>query len=465
MIRVNKRSDVSKIFIFNIIFLIINLSFNHVLAKVVHIRVNESRDFAVKLAVVTYEHSNTPTELSKITEIITNDLDYSGQFKVLSLNLNTNEIKDKLFTNNNDNFKKLDFKFWKDQGVEYLLITKMYPANDAQKLVINLQLIDLYKPLDPVCLNTEVIKYPNERLNIIAHRASDIIFQQLIGTKSFFKTKISYIRAERLAKIDAEYSLNIADFDGSNEHKLITANYPLMSPSWSPDGKKIAFVSFKGNRSSINIVDLEARKSTLISKYPGINGAPAWSPNGEQLAMVLSKDGNPSIYILNLVTGNLNKLTKGIGIDTEPCWSKDGQEIFFTSNRCGKPQIYKISLATEKITRITFKGEYNATPSITPDNKYLVMLHCYENCSKTKSGFSIALQSLDTGRVKILTKTGMEDSPTLSPNGFMIIYSTKANKDRDRVLARASIEGNFYKYLPIMGNGSLKNPAWSPYLE
>ena len=238
-----------------------------------------------------------------------------------------------------------------------------------------------------------------------------------------------------------------------------------MSPSWSPDGKKIAFVSFKGNRSSINIVDLELRKSTLISRYPGINGAPAWSPNGEQLAMVLSKDGNPSIYLLNLVTGNLNKLTKGIGIDTEPCWSKDGQEIFFTSNRCGKPQIYKISLVTEKITRITFKGEYNATPSITPDNKYLVMLHCYENCSKTKSEFSIALQSLDNGRVKILTKTGMEDSPTLSPNGFMIIYSTKANKDSDRVLAKVSIEGNFYKYLPIIGNGSLKSPAWSPYLE
>ncbi len=464
MVKVKERSKFLKVFIVNIIFFIINLSFNHVFAKVVHIRVDEARDFGVKLAVIPYELSKKTTELSKITEIISNDLNYSGQFKVLSLNLNDSEIINKLPINNN-NFKKLDFKFWKDTGVEYLLITKMYPANEAQQLVINLQLIDLYKPLDPICLNAEVIKYPNEKLNIIAHRASDIIFQQLIGTKSFFKTKVAYIRAERLAQIDPEYSLNIADFDGSNEHKLITANYPLMSPSWSPDGKKIAFVSFKGNRSSINIVDLELRKSTLISRYPGINGAPAWSPNGEQLAMVLSKDGNPSIYLLNLVTGNLNKLTKGIGIDTEPCWSKDGQEIFFTSNRCGKPQIYKISLVTEKITRITFKGEYNATPSITPDNKYLVMLHCYENCSKTKSEFSIALQSLDNGRVKILTKTGMEDSPTLSPNGFMIIYSTKANKDSDRVLAKVSIEGNFYKYLPIIGNGSLKSPAWSPYLE
>ena len=220
------------------------------------------------------------------------------------------------------------------------------------------------------------------------------------------------------------------------------------------------------NRSNISVADLESRKISIITNYPGINGAPSWSPDGNKLALVLSKDGSPKIYILNLVDNKLQQLTHGMSIDTEPYWNKTGTELFFTSNRGGKPQIYKISLLSSEISRVTFKGEYNATPSLTPDNKHLVMLHCKENCSKTNPSYNIAVQSLGTGNVKILSKMGVEDSPVISPNGIMVLYSTERNKnDNDRVLAAVSIDGHFSSYLPILGDGSIKSPAWSPFLE
>lgn len=441
----------------------LNLGFlvNFSLAKVVHIRVTEARDVGIKIAVLPFNNLAKYNQSKEISSIIKNDLNYSGQFKVLELDLEDIDIMEKIPAK----LENVDFKFWRDTGAEYLLITKLYPSSDAQKLIVNLQLLDLYKPLDPINLNTEIIKHPNENSRQLAHRLSDTIFEKLTGVKSFFKTKIAYIRAAGLGGQNPEYSLNLSDFDGFNEYKLFSATYPIMSPNWSPDGKKIAFVSFKGNRASINIADLTTGKINVITKYPGINGAPAWSPDGTKLALVLSKDGNPKIYVLDLASGSLQKISHGMAIDTEPCWSRDGLEIFFTSNRGGKPQIYKVSLSDSQVNRVTFSGEYNATPSLTPDNRYLVMLHCTENCSKTDAGYNIAVQSLDSGKVRVLTKIGMEDSPVISPNGIMIMYSTKPSKDSERVLAGVSIEGHFNKYLPIMGNGSLKNPAWSPFLE
>jgi len=452
-------SKIIKLKIILIFIMFVNVSW----AKVVHIRVTEAMDVGIKLVVLPFNNSiKSSKNLNEISYIVGSDLNYSGQFKVLDLDLEDLDVVEKIPTN----AQEIDFTFWRRLGAEYLLITKLYPVQNAANLVVNLQLIDLYKPLEPISLNTEIEKYPNEAPRKLAHRISDVIFEKLLGIRGFFNTKIAYIRAEHLGEKNPVYSLNIADFDGFNEHKLISTKYPLMSPNWSRDGKKISFVSFKDNRANISIADLESNKVTILTSYPGINGAPAWSPDGNKLALVLSKDGNPKIYTLDLINGNLQKITNGIAIDTEPFWSSNSKEIFFTSNRGGKPQIYKISLLDREIQRITFKGEYNATPSLTPDNKSLVMLHCIKNCSKTDTGYNIAVQSLDNGNVKVLTKIGMEDSPVISPNGVTVLYSTEHNKnDNNRILAVVSIDGHFSSYLPIPGNGSIKNPAWSPFLE
>ncbi len=448
------------IIIFNV--LLINLSFNLCWGKTVHIRVTEARDYGIKLVVLPFNNDHKKT--NDIASIITNDLNYSGQFKVLDLDLENQELIEKIPTNASP--QEIDFRFWRNLGAEYLLITKLYPTKNASSIVVNLQLLDLYKPLNPLSLNTEIEKYPNEDPRKLSHRISNVIFEKLTGVKGFFNTKIAYIRVEGLGEESPVYSLNIADPDGFNEHKLISTNYPLMSPNWSKDGKQLSFVSFKNNRANISIADLKSGKITIITKYPGINGAPAWSPDGSKLALVLSKDGSPKIYTLELDNGYLQKITTGMSIDTEPFWNNNGTEIFFTSNRGGKPQIYKVSLLDGEIKRITFKGDYNATPSLTPDNRNLVMLHCTENCSKTELGYNIAVQSLDSGNVKILTKIGMEDSPVISPNGVLVLYSTESNKnDNNRTLAAVSLDGNFGTYLPIPGNGSVKNPAWSPFLE
>lgn len=427
-------------------------------AKVVHIKIAEANDIGIKLIVFPFKHPHK--NFSEVSSIVAHDLNYSGQFKANVLN--NSDLEGDLPTSS----KNIDFKFWRDLGAEYLLMTKLYPIRNATNLVVNVQLIDLYKPLEPLILNLEIDKDPKEDQRKLAHKISNIVFEKLTSIKGFFNTKIAYVRAERLGEKNPIFSLNIADFDGFNEHKLLEANYPIMSPNWSRDGKKICFVSFKNYRANISVADLEARRINTITHYPGINGAPAWSPDGTQLALVLSKDGSPKIYVLDLHKDTLQKITHGPSIDTEPCWDKDGNQIFFTSNRGGKPQIYKISLRTKEIERVTFKGDYNATPSLTPNNRHLVMLHCEQNCSRNDSSYNVAVLSLDTGKTKILSKMGMEDSPVIAPNGVTILYSTERSKnDTNRVLASISIDGNYSSYLSIPGSGSIKNPAWSPFLD
>lgn len=295
---------------------------------------------------------------------------------------------------------------------------------------------------------------PNE-FRALAHHMSDRIFEKLIGVKGIFSTRIAYVSVLEGSKGSVQ-TIEVADYDGYNPRSLYRSQGPLLSPNWSPDGKKIAFVSYEKERQGINIVDVASGRVERVSQYPGINSAPAWSPDGRTLALVLSKDGSPKIYTLDVGTNQLSRITSGPGADTEPTWSLDGRSIVFTSDRGGKPQIYRVRLGGGEVERLTFRGNYNSTPSLTPDNKHVVTLHRDE-----EGLFSIAVHALNSGTVRVLTQASLNESPRLAPNGMMVIYS--ALEGGRRVLGAVTLDGRLKIRIPAQ-EGEVKEPAWSSFV-
>lgn len=420
-------------------------------AKPLFIEITGGQNVGIPIAVVPFSSvlSNDPidraVDLENISEIIKRDLHNSGHFRAINIGNDVYAPK---------NIADINYGYWKNFGAANLVFGSVLPKGNGL-YDINFQLLDIYKKDAPPLLNIRFKdKYP-EQFRALAHYISDLIFKKITGVRGFFSTRIAYITVDRY-KDETIHTLTIADADGFNDKPLLSANYPIMSPRWSPDGSKIAFVSFKGGRSSVNFVNLANGKIEVLTKFPGINGAPAWSPNGQQLAVVLSKDGAPKIYVFDLITRDLKRLTSGGAIDTEPFWHPDGQSIFFTSNRGGKPQIYNVIIGSNEVKRVTFNGNYNVTPSVTPDGKQLIMLHQSE-----KGAYNIAVQDLKSGRLRVITRANLDESPTLAPNGMMVLYGMR--ETNQNVLGAVTLDGKFRMRLPVQ-EGNVKEPAWSPFL-
>lgn len=342
------------------------------------------------------------------------------------------------------------YRDWRMLGVSYLVVGQL--SNTAGQF--NLQ-FELYDVLSQRKVFQRSVAGTATQLRDLAHAVSDGVYESITGIRGVFSTKIIYV--EDLNKDGkGRYRLMYADADGARDRILFASSEPILSPAWSQDMTKVAYVSFATSRPAIYIRELATGKSTQVTNFEGLNGAPSWSPDGESLAIVLSKDGNPEIYVLNVITGKLKRVTNHFAIDTEPNWSVDGKSIIFTSNRGGSPQIYQVGLASGRVERLTFEGDYNARPRVSPDGKSLVMVHREDGI------FHIALQDIKTGDMRILTETWLDESPSIAPNGAMLLYATQhRNKG---VLAAVSMDAGVKFRLPSK-QGDVREPAWSPFAK
>ncbi|MYM65026.1 Tol-Pal system beta propeller repeat protein TolB [Pseudomaricurvus sp. HS19] len=372
-----------------------------------------------------------------VAAIAAADLRRSGQFRPIAREdmLQWPRFGDQVF-----------YRDWRVLGSDYVVLSRLNPVPGGGYSLD----FELYDVLSQRKVLQRNVQAGPQGLRDLAHAMADAIYEAITGIRGAFSTKMLYVEAFG----NKRYRLMLADVDGAREKELLKSSQPIVSPSWSPDGKQVVYVSFETTRPAIFRQVLATGERQQLTNFRGLNGAPVFSPDGRKVAMVLSKDGNPEIYTLDLATRVFTRHTNHFAIDTEPAWSNDGKSLIFTSDRGGKPQIYQVTLASGRVERLTFDGDYNARARFTPDGKSLVMVHRYNGV------FHIATQDLESGMIRVLTQTDLDESPSIAPNGAMLLYATK---DRSKgILAAVSLDAGVKFRLPSK-QGDVREPAWSPY--
>lgn len=406
------------------------------------IQITKGRDNATPIAVVPFGWGGSSQLPEDVAAIVAADLRRSGLFLPM-------DRGDMLSLP--DESGQVVYQDWRALNVDYLLIGRMVPFQNGFQAQY-----ELFDVLNQRSLMTGQEAGSRDNLRDVAHRIADQVYEKLTGVRGAFNTKLLYVSRLRDASGQFTYRLLMSDADGAREQVLRTQRDPILSPSWSPNAQHIAYVSFETDRPAIWVENLRTRQRRQMTDFPGLNSSPIWSPDGSRMAMVLSKDGNPEIYVMDLNTGALTRLTDHFAIDTEPSWLPDGRSLLFTSDRGGKPQIYKVTMGNKEVVRMSFEGDYNARPRVLPDGSGFIMVH------REYGDFKIALQLLDRKFFQILTQTRLDESPSIAPNGAMLIYATLF--EGRTILAAVSVDGGT-KYLLPSRFGDVREPSWSPFLE
>jgi len=387
--------------------------------------------------------SQPPTD---VADVIHNDFNRSGKFRALDkasiveLPSQGSDIK---------------FATWRLLKQDYIVVGRLKDAGNGM-VQVEYELWDVNKQQS--LLSQSMQPAPVGDLRNVAHQIADAIYEKITGVRGAFWTRIAYITAVGLGN-NTTYSLLVADSDGFNPQVVARSKESLLSPAWSPDGKKIAYVSFESGNSNIYVQDITTGSRQLVESHPkGINGAPAWSPDGSKLAVALSFSGNLNIYVLNMASRQETRVTSdNLAINTQPEWSPDGQTIYFTSDRSGRPQIYQVPASGGTATRISFQGQNNQNVSVGFDGKQIAMVQGNGNVYR----IAIMDQSMG-GQVHFVSPGPYDESPSFAPNASMLLYA--ATEGTRGVLYSVSADGNVRQRL-VLSDGDVREPAWGPYRQ
>ena len=405
------------------------------------LEITKGSDNPYSLALLNFDGSET--KIYEVSNIVKNDLNRTGEFRILDnkqlLSIPTNE----------DNLNYSDFKLL---GIDYIVMGSL-EEEDTSNISAVYKIFSVQKESQ---LRTSTVYGVPNKLKQLAHYISDGIYEEITGLKGVASTRLLYVTEEFSGGI-SQFKLNVADADGSNEQILLRSNEPIISPSWSPDSKKVAYVSFETGMAKVFIQNIATGKREIVLENKFQISSPSWSPNGKFMSLTLYQDGNAEIYILNLKNKNLTRLTNHYSIDTESSWSPNGLKIMFTSGRSGSPQLYEINLKkfNAKPQRITFEGNYNAKGSYLPNGEGVVFVH------RKNSNFQIALKYFNENFVRPLTNSQLDESPSISANGNVIIYAISENEIG--LLAGVTLSGARFR-LPIK-KGEVREPSWSGFLR
>jgi TolB protein len=370
-----------------------------------------------------------------ISAVVRADLERSGLFRLVPGAVTLSESA------------PIAYDDWKGRGADALVVGSVLPGAGG-RFEVRFRLYDVQKG---TALGGLVYTMAAAQARTTGHRIADFVYEKLLGEKGVFSTRIAYV-----VKSGARYELQIADADGVNAQTALASREPIISPAWSPDGTRLAYVSFEAKKPVVYVHSLASGKRHVVANFKGSNSAPAWSPDGRRLAVVLTKDGGSQIYMMNADGSGVTRIASSAGIDTEPFFSPDGQYLYFTSDRGGSPQIYRMPVAGGSAQRVTFEGGYNVSPRISPDGKTLAYV------SRNGGRFQVTIMDLATRQTQILTDSAKDESPSWAPNGRMILYASEIGGRG--VLAAVSSDGRVKQRLSVQA-ADVREPAWGPFIQ